>query len=92
LQRLGQGRNSQHISFIVCSFNSNNASMKNPQTASAKVRELSIVQRSATLAKTILEEKVTQMIKEAAALALSFALMAAPMLANEGPVPRGVPH
>lgn len=66
--------------------------MKNQQTASAKVRELGIVPRSATLAKTILKEKVTQMIKKAGALALSFVLLAAPMFANEGPVPRGVPH
>jgi phosphatidylinositol-3-phosphatase len=63
------------------------------QTACAEVCESSIVPRIATLAKTILEGKVThQMIKKAAALALSFALTAAPMFANEGPVPKGVPH
>jgi hypothetical protein len=32
------------------------------------------------------------MFKKAAALGLSFALLAAPMLAHEGDVPKGVPH
>ena len=32
------------------------------------------------------------MFKKAAALALAFTLLAVPMFANEGEVPRGVPH
>jgi hypothetical protein len=44
------------------------------------------------LPKTILEESETQMVKKIAAAGLSLALMAAPMFANEGAVPKGVPH
>ena len=36
--------------------------------------------------------KVKDMLKKAAALGLSFVLLAAPMLANEGDGPRGIPH
>ena len=38
------------------------------------------------------EERVIDMLKKAAALGLSLALLAAPMFANEGDVPKGIPH